>query len=265
MSNAEQDSPRDLAAAYALGALSPAEARAFESIMANDPEARREVEEYREVAALLALEGEAAADPSTSLRRRVLAAAPRVSTPAVPSASRSRRASAAVWGALAASILIAVALFVSRQHISRQLAERDARVVQRDSALALRSDELAARQALLDILLAPGVEVYRLSAAGDPKPGMQLFWDRERNVALIQAHGLTQPAAGRAYQLWFIMDGKPVPSATFSPEQSGRALVSQVSVPAGGVVSAAAVTEEPIGGSPQPTSPILMVGALEKS
>jgi anti-sigma-K factor RskA len=265
MSNVEQESPRDLAAAYALGALPPEEARAFEAVLAADPEARREVEEYREVAALLALAGEGAAEPSASLRRRVLASAPRVTTPVEPVASRTRRMPVAVWGALAASILIAAALFVSRQHISRQLAERDVLVTQRDSALALRSSELAAREALLNTLLAPGVEVYRLSASGDPEPGIQLFWDRQRNVALVHAYGLKPPAAGRAYQLWFIRDGKPVPSVTFSPEQTGRALVPQVSVPADGVVSAAAITEEPIGGSPQPTSPILMVGALGKS
>ena len=70
---------------------------------------------------------------------------------------------------------------------------------------------------------------------------------------------------GRTYQLWFIKDGKPVPSVTFNVAPAGDAVVSQVSVPAEGQLSAAAVTEEPAGGSPQPTTPVLLVGALPKT
>ena len=42
-----QDSVQDLAAAYALGALSPDEAIRFEAFLATSPEARREVAELR--------------------------------------------------------------------------------------------------------------------------------------------------------------------------------------------------------------------------
>ena len=45
---------RDLAPAYALGALSPEEARAFEAALAKSPELQREVAEYRELNAVLA-------------------------------------------------------------------------------------------------------------------------------------------------------------------------------------------------------------------
>jgi anti-sigma-K factor RskA len=61
------------------------------------------------------------------------------------------------------------------------------------------------------------------------------------------------------------MDGKPVPSVTFKPGADGRATIARVPVPTGGSISAAAVTVEPEGGSAQPTSPIVMVGALPKS
>jgi anti-sigma factor RsiW len=71
MSHPEQDSPQDLAAAYALGALSPEEARRFEAYLAGSPEAQREVAEYREVAALLALAGPESV-PAPDLRDRVL-------------------------------------------------------------------------------------------------------------------------------------------------------------------------------------------------
>ena len=57
----------DLAAAYALGALSADEAQRFEAFLATSPEAQREVAELRDVAALLAL-GQSEAAPSADLR-----------------------------------------------------------------------------------------------------------------------------------------------------------------------------------------------------
>ena len=61
---------RDLAPAYALGALDAEEARAFEAAMAMSPELRQEVAEYRELNAVLAA-GQAA-PPTAALRGRLL-------------------------------------------------------------------------------------------------------------------------------------------------------------------------------------------------
>ena len=72
MSQPEQETLQDLAAAYALGALSPEEAGRFEAYLEGSPEARREVAEYRDVAALLALGGPETA-PAPDLRERMLA------------------------------------------------------------------------------------------------------------------------------------------------------------------------------------------------
>jgi anti-sigma-K factor RskA len=55
------------------------------------------------------------------------------------------------------------------------------------------------------------------------------------------------------------------PSVTFKPEPDGHAKVEQIPVPSDGSVSAAAVTIEPEAGSLQPTSPIVMVGTLQRS
>ena len=57
MSHPEQETLQDLAAAYALGALSAEEARRFEAYLAGSPEAQREVAEYREKIARSLLTG----------------------------------------------------------------------------------------------------------------------------------------------------------------------------------------------------------------
>ena len=81
----------------------------------------------------------------------------------------------------------------------------------------------------------------------------------------MHGYRLKAVPTGQAYQLWFIKDGKPVPSVTFKPEPDGHAKVEQIPVPSDGAVSAAAITVEPEAGSAQPTSPIVMVGTLQKS
>jgi anti-sigma-K factor RskA len=260
MSNPEQGSPRDLAAAYALGALGPEEARDFEAFLAGSPETQREVAEFRDVAALLAL-GEPVRGAEADLRNRVLA---RVSEdksrriPRSPSGSSGTRTPPAVWGALAASLIAVVGLGVALLSLRGDLSRLS-------QDLAERQQQLQARDATLNAILEPGVELYQLTSSGDPDPGIQLFWDRKRNSAIINGFRLKPVPEGKAYQLWFIKDGKPVPSVTFKPEQTGQVRVEQVPVPTDGKVSAAAITVEPAGGSPQPTSPILLVGPLLKS
>ncbi len=259
MSHPGQDTPQDLAAAYALGALSPEETERFEAFLATSPETQREVAEFRDVAALLALGGSDTA-PGDDLRGRVLARVEsqksRTLTPSrVPPAAKPRPV---VWLALAASLLAAVGLGAgwlgARGHVTRL-----------QSALAGTRQRLQEREATLNSILEPRVELYQLTASGDPDPGIQLFWDRQRNRVLAHGFKLKPVPAGKAYQLWFIQDGKPVPSVTFKPEPDGHVRVEKIPVPSGEGISAAAITVEPEAGSPQPTSPILLVGALKKS
>jgi anti-sigma-K factor RskA len=265
MSHPEQETPQDLAAAYALGVLSPEEARRFEAYLAGAPEVQREVAEYREVAALLALGGPETA-PSPDLRERVIA---RMRAPSAPPGGSARQAgpvrrAAPMWGALAAGLVAAVGLGFGYIQLreARDLRAQLGRVVQR---LTETSALLARREATLNAIFEPGVQMFQLTASGDPDPGIQLFWNRQRHRAIVHGFRLKPVPAGRAYQLWFIKDGAPVPSVTFKPEPNGQVRVEQISVPADGEVSAAAVTVEPESGSARPTSPILLVGPLQRS
>jgi anti-sigma-K factor RskA len=258
MSGADFGSPRDLAAAYALGALDAAEARDFEALLERDADLAREVAEYREVAALLAL-AEPATQPAHGLRARVLAGTP--PRQVLPPPAARQQGHWMPW-ALAAALLLAAWLGAGRARLGVKLEELSAGLAARDTALAERDALIANRDRTLDALLSPGVELYQLTATGDPVPGVQLFWDRKRNTAIIHSFGVKPLPDDRAYQLWFIQDGKPVPSITFRPARDGRASVEAIAVPAGGGVTAAAITEEPVGGSPQPTSAVYLLAEL---
>lgn len=259
MSHPEQESPQDLAAAYALGALSSDEARRFEAYLAGSPEAQREVAEYREVAALLALAGPEPA-PSPDLRERVLARGRGPTTRAATGRPRPRRP----WLALAAGLVAVVGLGFGFAQL-RTVRDLQRELAQLGQRLERTSDRLRAREATLNSILEPGVQLFQLTASGDPDPLIQLFWDRQRHRAVLHGFRLDSIPQGRAYQLWFIKDGAPVPSVTFRPEPTGHILVEGIEVPAEGEVTAAALTVEPESGSPQPTSPIRLMGPLKRS
>jgi anti-sigma-K factor RskA len=268
MTTPDDSSLRDLAAAYALGALSPEETRAFEAYLATSSDARREVAELRETAALLAVAGPEV-HPGPELRRRVLdaVAASKVAelpARAAPARATSRRPLLPRL-AFAAAVLLAVGLGLRVRSLSTALAARDSTIADQHRALAEQGSQLAAREKVVAALLEPGVQLVQLTKQGDPDPRIQLYWNRARNTAVVSASKLKPAPAGRTYQLWFIRDGKPVPSVTFNVAPAGDALVSDVTVPTGGEISAAAITEEPMGGSQQPTTPILLVGAAPKT
>lgn len=261
MSDPRTESMQDLAAAYALGALSPEESRRFETYLAGSAEARHEVAEYREAAALLAL-GHGDPSPDAALRHRVLDRIAQDKAPAIPAPALAgaapTRTSAVVWAALAASLLAVAGLGAALLSARGELAT----LRERFDATAKR---LAASEATLEAIFEPGVRMFQLTATGDPDPGIQLFWDTRSHRAVVHGYRLRPLPEGQAYQLWFIKDGAPVPSVTFRPAADGRVRLEQVAVPEDGTVSAAAVTVEPEAGSAQPTSAILLVGELRRS
>jgi anti-sigma-K factor RskA len=267
---------REQASAYVLGALDEGERSEFERALESSEELRLEVAELRSAAAHLALAA-APVSPPPALRGRIMAEArsvrpiaPRVAeaarnasqissteTARTPSPASRPLLSLLPWLAVAASL---VGVLVMR---SRYLEADRMR-----GSLATISDSLrgalAARDSLIGTLLAPGVETIKLSAAGRP-PSARMFWNRASNQVVLVAFALPPAAPGRTYQLWGIASGKgqkPVSLGTFNTSANGEVRLS-VTVPAGLQIAVGAVTEEPAGGSPQPTTTPFLVGQLQ--
>lgn len=115
----------------------------------------------------------------------------------------------------------------------------------------------------LNAILDPAVSLTRLASTQAPEPGIQLFWNHRTNVVFLHAFHLKPAADKRVYQLWFIpKGGKPIPSVTFNSEPDGHGVVQGIPVPEPSEFTAAAITDEPEGGSPQPTTPVVLVGTF---
>lgn len=260
------DTIRELAAGYALGVLSAEEARQFEAAMAVSPELAREVADYREVGALLAMEQAAAqgAAPDPAVKERLMARVGRSKEASLPRRSEARRLSPALIAALAAAVVAAVGFGLQNRSLKGELARNGQALASRDSAYTAQEARLAELNRTVDAMLGAGsaLSVVQLVKAGPDAPGLQLFWNRRANVAVLAAYQLPQAPNGRVYQLWLLRDGAPIPSQTFNTGADGRAIVQAFALPPGGRFEGAAVTEEPAGGSAAPTTPILLYSAI---
>lgn len=251
MSRPVPEALRDLAAAYALGALDPQEAAAFAREVASSPELAREVAEYREVAALLALSAPGAPlDPT--LKQRLFALVPH----GAPVLARRRPwLEGLAWAAAAAGLLVGGTLTFKARAAGRELGRLRAELAQ---ARALLAD----REGTLRTILGPGTVAFTMGATGAREPSVQGFWNRSTNRWVLYVTSLDPAPRGRAYQVWFLHGNHPTPSVTFNPGPGGTALLTLRGPEALAGLTGAAITEEPEGGSPQPSSAPILVGQV---
>ena len=264
------DELRDLAPAFVMGTLSLEERRAFDSAMTDSTLAAAlepELAAHRAAAEFLATSQ--SMTPPPKLKGRVMSriATEKVARGVAPAVQVERKTARGAWVtagllgiALAASLVFALDLRNETRSLRTQLDDQVAQAGQAKT-------QLAEREKLLATILGSGSDVtlVRLSPNQPTGPGMQVFWNTREGRAVVSASGLAQIASDRAYALWMIRDGKPVPIALFSPDASGRAIVQDIAVPtATEGVAAFAVTEEPAGGSPQPTMTPFLVGAVTR-
>jgi anti-sigma-K factor RskA len=256
MTGPHDDARDEVMVAWVLGELPEAERTAFARRLANDPVLAREVAELEEALATFATAEPVA--PPPGLRDRVLTAT------RAPSSLPDRRqppstllTRAAPWLGLAAAA--AIALVVKYQGDVRDLTDARAEAA---AQVAVLTASLAERDSLLVRLTDPDAETISLAATGAPTPRVKVQLDRKRQLALLSVASLDAAPAGQTYQLWYIVDGTPVPSTTFTPTADGTALLASIPLPTDGGVQAVAITLEPTGGSQTPTMPILFLGAV---
>lgn len=246
--NAHDNDIRDLLGAWAVDALDDVERARVERALRVDAELRDEARELRETVALLA-EADAQAPPP-ELREAVLEQVARRPQGArdepqpeteVKAASRRRevvrrRRSPWQWiGAAAAVVAIAVLGVVAIQQSDR--AER-------------AEQQVAAVQTALQ---QPGAELVTADTADGGRVAAILGADE----AVFSA-GNMPALADQDYQLW-VMDGDVITSAGILTWRDGHLLASVEDFPTD---AALAISVEPVGGSPQPTTEPLAVLTL---
>ena len=252
----------DAVAAYALGALDAEEALAFEAHLSGCPACREELARYRETVAALA-EAVPEASPPPHVRERVLEGAragrPEVTAPSAAGARPSPRPRLR-FALAAAAAMAAVGVFGWWSNRSR-VVELRARVATLEATNGRQAAELAARDSLLALALGVDVREAHLVSTDRP-PSARLIWSPARAQVVLSVAQLPPAPVGRTYQLWGIASGgTPVSLGVFDTGADGRAIVA-LTIPAQLSFDVAAVTEEPVGGSPGPTTQPFLVGRI---
>jgi anti-sigma-K factor RskA len=240
-------------ALYALGALDGEAKASLERHLAGCASCRRELEQLRGDAALLAFSTVGPKAPGRSKSRLM---------DAIAKEPRARRTSHGVnlWAAMgwaAAALMIVVAVTLWRQN--QQLKSSNVKSVEFIERERL---QLEKAKNVADILQAPDATRYDVLPVKypAPPPSGKAIYSRERGLIFI-ASNLKPVPAQKAYELWLIpTQGAPIPAGVFKPDSHGSATVINPPLPAGVEAKAFAITVEPEQGSSTPTMPIVMMG-----
>lgn len=230
----------ELVAAYALHAVEPDEARLVEDHVRDCPRCRAELADHQDTASFLGHVGEdAPAGVWERIAERIepVADAPPLrmvlgGQPASPAPPRGRRWAVPLTGVAAAVVIgLLGAGYVHTDHQVRQLRSALAAGQALERATAAALDPRAQRVALT-------------SWNGAVVAAAAVLPDRS-GYLLPESLGVLP--GGRTYQLWSIVGGHPVSAGLLGADP--RVLAFRVA-PGAGVL---AITDEPAGGSPQPT------------
>lgn len=210
-----------------------------------------------------------------SLRERVLAVpqahpvAPAVAEAAAPTPEATSAPPVSTWNLLvrvAAAVALAVSVWQWMSASQEVTALR-----QRIAQLQLEAGELRVARASLEeqvrtvthqtqVLRASDLVTYSLSAGEHARGAHARAYVSHRDGMVFTAEGLPALPAGMVYQLWVIVNAKPVSVGVFTPDATGRVHAVMDTPPIPAMPARVAVTLEPVGGLPQPSGAVYLAG-----
>jgi len=202
--------------------------------------------------------------PSEALRAKIMAAVKtsadeaRTVAPIAKPKPAAPRAMFPAWAWAAAAALALVTGYTIRQMgiQSAQLEELRKELKIATAQNQALQNQMEMNQMVSSVMLSPDSTPLKLMPKDKNMPMVHAYLHPHMGVAITADQMPAMPAA-RTLQLWFVpKTGKPMSVAIFRPDTTGQiALVAPVHMPMN-EIAALAVTEEPAGGSPQPTSAI---------
>lgn len=240
------DDYKELIPMHALSALDAGDERALNEHLAGCAECRRDLAEWEETAASLALSAKPM-EPSPEVREKLLnQIRSEKSAPNVIPFSRPPRT---LWNSLGSFGSIAAVILFAALIVSIVLLYQQNRVLQHENEF-------------YKLLTAPGSRVAELSGTTEASAAeAKLAYDKNGRAFLI-VNGLPRAPEGKEYQLWYIVDNKPLPGKTFAPDNSGNGKLEDQVPEAARQSAVFAITLEPAGGVRTPTGAIYLRGEL---
>lgn len=270
----EHDQFRELIEGYALGALDANERAALEAHLASGcPECAKALEEARLVVTQLAYLAPPA-DPSEMLRARVLRSvrADAGTSGGSGSGSQSMQAGSQrssipmwLWAGVAALLLVSLYSTWEARKMQQDVADMNQHAAAELKERKQLEEELTMAKHEAIILTDPASRKIMIMPSDKDMPKVEAMWHAKLGIYLT-AQKMPMPKNNKVLQLWLIPKtpgAKPMPSRVFWPDSNGQ-IGEMVANPPEEMsdTKALAITEEPAGGSPQPTSTPLWVGGI---
>jgi anti-sigma-K factor RskA len=161
----------------------------------------------------------------------------------------------AAVGGFVISLVRASDLTIERNDARSALSKATATATQLEA-------QLRDRDGLVNLMSGAGVRVVEMASTSNRQPGARMFWNPGDGHWMMVTHDLKPVSRGRTYQLWLVTaDASKISAGTFNTDAGGRAFVHATYALPEADLAAIAITEEPDGGSMQPTGEILVAGA----
>ena len=158
----------------------------------------------------------------------------------------------------------ATALRDDAVHLRHALEAATGEIAALRTQVTLLRDEATQNEAALAILRSSKIQSFVLLPTADGKPGYaRILWDQQNRRWHLRTEGLPVSAPGRTYELWFITsEQRKISAGTFDVDAKGAGTLL-INLPPGlNDIAVTAVTDEPRGGSEQPTGTIHLAGKL---
>jgi anti-sigma-K factor RskA len=251
---------------YVLNVLPYDEVALIESHFNTSPQIRHEIEEIQ---ATLQLYAKAHfVTPNALLKNQIMDTLeknnktptnqPNSSRPQVMSPKRTPLSIAAQilpWLAAASLSIVAFSFYNKNQESIKAFEECRKATQQMDK----HQKVIIALQQKLDVIISPttkSIELKGLESA--PKAKVTVYWNSMREATYLVINNLPEPTSDKQYQLWAIVDKKPVDAGVFKFD-----LADVQTMKAFEKAEAFAVTLEPVGGSENPTlDKMVVLGTL---
>jgi anti-sigma-K factor RskA len=242
---------------YVLGVATEAERQEFEQLCATNPEiveARNAFERSLEVQLM-----QDAIQPPAFLKEKIQlligSAGSETYQPEIIEEAPVRRMN--VWKLVAAACFIALLgvgywAYTSNEKYNDAVARQSSI----EKELQQKNTQLAALEQDAGMMQKPGIKMAALKGTPNaPQALTTVFWDSTSKDVYLLVNNLPQAASDKQYQLWALLDGKPIDLGMLELQQN-RLLVKMKNVQN---AQAFAITLEPKGGSAAPTMTAMYV------